>query len=824
MTTSFATYASQFLNRQRNATGAASLSSSQPLFFSFTTDGDGSHRGGHGLANDDSDLDDIDDPHLRSSDGAPLASMSNTRRPGPEPSDEDDPYLRLDEDDSGSRYAAHSIPLMASSHARSDAEPSRGWLAHQPTQLRSLTPTPPSSDSEPSPGVSQPPRTLHSPPPLPPPPVSLSLTESLLPRDGHSRPLDLFSLPDPRHRTRRKYHDPVWTSVWLGSVSACVVGALVVLFLTREPPHPKRASFLYTTLLHTVPLLVILTTLSAVVSYAHIFLLRLFVKPVVIGTSVFVPVSLLISSIWAFVGSFMWDGDKQPTWGESWGLRLFSIIPLVLAVITGRRLLTLPQRVHATSSTLTLTTQLLSKHPLLLLLSPSVLLVAFIASIPFATLAFRLLLIGYATGPKSSTNWQWHVHGWADWAIVATLGVWYWSWAVARGVLRASTASVIAAWYYADPTAPPPAPMSTHTLHAAFHRATAPSLGSIVLAGLLLTLTQMLLLFTVFLRRVPTYLPIPLRLYTGPLLYAAGYLEDAAGSLSRYALVYVGITGEGFWVSARRARVLTSGVEGNGRNRKRFSSEPPLTLLTIAPLSLTLPFALSTYLFVAHTLGAPDQALEAAIMAGVVTALVGLFCVGLVKDTADTLYLCYCIDKDTGERRRAEVFEMFEYDSKGSERRRQQGRRQPPRQPPPPARRESVGAPGRPLPQQPISKRVEAMESPESSPELGGRDVGAETRMEAAPEFWDHGAQGASVVSRQEEEVDPFLAELQVEIDGPALGGYAVDGGSTGSLSDERAAGPSRSIGASSRREGRDLEEGLGSGLGSGLFPGSDIF
>jgi hypothetical protein len=60
-----------------------------------------------------------------------------------------------------------------------------------------------------------------------------------------------------------------------------------------------------------------------------------------------------------------------------------------------------------------------------------------------------------------------------------------------------------------------------------------------------------------------------------------------------------------------------------------------------------------------------------------VTALVGLFCVGLVKDTcvspripvagiagadmctsADTLYLCYCIDKEAGERRRAEVFEM----------------------------------------------------------------------------------------------------------------------------------------------------------------------
>jgi hypothetical protein len=30
----------------------------------------------------------------------------------------------------------------------------------------------------------------------------------------------------------------------------------------------------------------------------------------------------LISSIWAFAGSFMWDGDAVPTWGETWGYAL----------------------------------------------------------------------------------------------------------------------------------------------------------------------------------------------------------------------------------------------------------------------------------------------------------------------------------------------------------------------------------------------------------------------------------------------------------------------------------------------------------------------
>jgi len=110
---------------------------------------------------------------------------------------------------------------------------------------------------------------------------------------------------------------------------------------------------------------------------------------------------------------------------------------------------------------------------------------------------------------------------------------------------------------------------------------------------------------------------------------------------------------------------LTGAVEGasEGKYRRKFKTEPPLTLLTVAPLTLTFPFALTTYLFVAHTLSAPDQALGASLLAGGVTALVGLFCVGLVKDTADTLYICYCIDKDTGDKRRDEVFAAFEYES-----------------------------------------------------------------------------------------------------------------------------------------------------------------
>ena len=209
-------------------------------------------------------------------------------------------------------------------------------------------------------------------------------------------------------------------------------------------------------------------------------------------------------------------------------------------------------------------------------------------------------------------------------------------------------------------------------------RATQPSLGSIVLAGLILTGVRILGLLTIALRRFPGYLPLPVRPFLQPLViasaFAVGYLENATGSLSTHALVYLGLTGDPFFPSARRAAALTAAVNGSvAKYRRKFKNDrmsrapsilitsdvhftAPFTMLTYAPLTLTLPFALTTYLFVAHTLGAPQYALLAAILGGGVTALVGMFCVGLVDDTVDALYICYCMDQQAGQRRRPEVF------------------------------------------------------------------------------------------------------------------------------------------------------------------------
>ena len=110
MATSFAAFASQYLNRQQQE--ASSLSSSQPLFFSFTTD-EGSRAG----YNHSGDLDDADDPHLRGSEASRGTRQGDYDRHDEDP---EDPYLRLDEEDQlhgGSRYRSEGTRLN-SSHRR----------------------------------------------------------------------------------------------------------------------------------------------------------------------------------------------------------------------------------------------------------------------------------------------------------------------------------------------------------------------------------------------------------------------------------------------------------------------------------------------------------------------------------------------------------------------------------------------------------------------------------------------------------------------------------------------------------------------------------
>lgn len=82
-------------------------------------------------------------------------------------------------------------------------------------------------------------------------------------------------------------------------------------------------------------------------------------------------------------------------------------------------------------------------------------------------------------------------------------------------------------------------------------------------------------LAVVGLRLLPMYLPPYMRFVSVGAGMAVGYLEAVTNSLSTYALVYTGLTGDPFMPSARRARVLTGSVESSSlsKYKRKFQTE-----------------------------------------------------------------------------------------------------------------------------------------------------------------------------------------------------------------------------------------------------------
>ena len=214
----------------------------------------------------------------------------------------------------------------------------------------------------------------------------------------------------------------------------------VLTSLLQTPSFPTP----FSTLTRTIPLLTVFTVLCTCLSYAHTLLLRYFTRPVLIATALFIPISLMFSALSAFSGSFIYDGPLKPppTWGATIGLRIFSLIPLILAVLAFRSLLSSISQINRTAGTVRLATSLLLSNPPLLAVSPSLLFVALLSTLPFLSLIFRLLLVGYSGGE------EWHVRPYAiGFAIFACL-VWIWSWCVVRGILRVTAAGIVGAWFF----------------------------------------------------------------------------------------------------------------------------------------------------------------------------------------------------------------------------------------------------------------------------------------------------------------------------------------------------------------------------------------
>ncbi|KAF8329838.1 plasma-membrane choline transporter-domain-containing protein [Cantharellus anzutake] len=705
MQSPFSVYASAFLNRASTAIDPASSTSSHPLFYS-ATGGSDFEEDGSPFRRDSGD----DTPGNRSlldeEDGLPRLAGDDAKLSATlfDAGEEVSPYLdesqinlnpRAPPEQNLSLSMSHipyrdeaddlpvdldSLPMMDSDVANSLLKPPRsnapaqGWRTHdsvlQPSLISrspsiALRPDTPSDSSSIS---DAPPSYLLESPHSPPPPIpstrielSAQLTESLLPRDGIGRAL--FHLPDPdRPISKSKYNDITWMTTWLWAVTACVVGCLISLVFTKSNPKPSGPGpampLPYSTLTHTIPLLTMLVLASSGLSYGFLILFRLAVRPMLVLAALSTPLFLFLSAAYAFSGSFFYKPGVEPTWGETVGLRLFSLIPLGFAYLTGKSFYSRYDILLHTASVVELSTSLLISHPSVLLLSLATLFLSLVASLPFISLTLRLLLLGYFGKSAPESPWVWHVYNYAGTLAILVVSIWLWSWGVSRGIMRVVVGGVVGHWYF---TAQDPAytvMSQQQATRAALARAAGPSLGSVCAGAFTLNAIRASLSVLRWMRRFTTPPQLLFLLPLHPLSFVANFIS-VLDSLSSYTLVYIGITGRPFWLSARETRgfvVNTDSEEANeeeptSSRRRRRGRGHRISDYTLVHRG---------YIFAAHTLSGPINAPLAALTCAIVTFLTVRFGLCLSEDAADAMFLCYHIDLQAGAKHRVDVFEAFE--------------------------------------------------------------------------------------------------------------------------------------------------------------------
>lgn len=386
-------------------------------------------------------------------------------------------------------------------------------------------------------------------------------------------------------------------------------------------------------------------------------------------------------------------------------LRILSLLPLVAAILFARSVWHRRASLARSLSVLELSATIIATHPALLALSLGLLFVFLAMTAPFLFIFVRLFLLGHFGG-DSYNDKIWKTDAKARIMAWLTLGIWLWSWSVLRGIQRVTVAGVISHWYFhreedgqeveegaaklydvdddqEDDALPAPPPGTWHDeesskrnpshvdiVRASFVRATGPALGTVCLSALVLALARLgsVMAHTTswINRKLSSQTRFPAILQ--PMAHVAALLAGVSTILqgfSDYALVYVGVTGDGFVVAARRSSRLVSRhnvktiMEGEPilqpdedilTDKAFFISGLIINLiLDLTTLALCFLAGLAGFLFSAHNLHVPADAPLVGLLCALLPYWTLRLCADVLSNSADTLYLCFTIDEASGE-------------------------------------------------------------------------------------------------------------------------------------------------------------------------------
>ena len=326
-------------------------------------------------------------------------------------------------------------------------------------------------------------------------------------------------------------HDVFWGHIYLLSLAA-MFATWFLVYLHTEPPGLQKpiGDTVYTTLHASFHLLAIYTIVSIFVSLFWLAALRSYVRYLVYGILVAVPVILYAFSLYPFISSFTgtWHGDSL----QDTVMRYASLAPAliatlwILAVIRGRLVM------QKAISILEFATRILGANPALLIAGFVVLGTVVGFTWVWLSMFTRVFLGGHQSTRSAIGRFIIDASTW--WLGVYFILVYLWSIAIIFGLQRTITSATVSQWYFHRLTQP--APTSQTVVRTALTHSLTTLFGTIALAtGLSLLVRLPLLLLPrrlTMLLGIAMYslIPTPIAILINPLTltYAAIHSQPLA--------------------------------------------------------------------------------------------------------------------------------------------------------------------------------------------------------------------------------------------------------------------------------------------------------
>lgn len=273
-------------------------------------------------------------------------------------------------------------------------------------------------------------------------------------------------------------HDVFWGHLFLLSLAGLFASAFLVYLHTNVPDgKPGLGDTIYSTIHRSFSLLGVYTLVSIFVSLLWLALLRSYVRPLVYGMLIAVPVILYSFSLYPFVSSFKgtWHGSSVQDKVMRWG----SLVPAIMAsgwvycVFKGRHSIGKATRI------LEFSCRILSANPSLLVVGFATLAIIATWTWLWILMFTRVFLGGHYSGSKGMFVID--LGSW--WLGIYFILVYLWSLGVIAGVQRTATGATVSQWYFHRLTVP--APSSAEVVRAAFMHSCTTLFGTVCLSTLL---------------------------------------------------------------------------------------------------------------------------------------------------------------------------------------------------------------------------------------------------------------------------------------------------------------------------------------------------